>query len=393
MISVKLDADTPFISAAQPFTQSASSSELPKPQNNGFAHGQAFSNLQHAAPQQSQQQQQTNAASTASLLQALANMSKISKPTISTTTPTISTPPQVAPATILSPPQTSSVPVLQNTSQPSSTFPNNLASILGGHVSQPQQSQAAPQTVPNPYAHLVQPNPGIPDPNAQQQLNAQQQMAILQLLIQQPGLANLPVNQLTALGPLLGSLATNPIAGGLPGTLPASVPGSFSTWPQSVSQSSLPQPSNQQNVLNVPDERRSDRYTPPSREAAYRRGRSRSRSPGYGRRDSPPAFRRRSPTYDDYGNDNNGRAESRDMDNIHNARSRARGGRRSSPDHRRRDRSESPPARNGRGSRSGDTRFDASDISATSRLITLDPTVPPGHIKVLSRTLFVGGVA
>src|SRR5690606_7342665 len=146
---------------------------------------------------------------------------------------------------------------------------------------------------------------------------------------------NLPMNQLAALGPLLGSFASNNAAAGMQGTLPVSVPGSFSTWPQPVSQSVLPQPTNQQAIANPnADERRSGRYSPPSRDAGYRRGRSRSRSPGFDRRDSPPAFRRRSPTYDDYGNENTGRTGSRDPDGTHNGRGgRARGGRRNSPDH------------------------------------------------------------
>ncbi|KAF8468435.1 hypothetical protein BDZ91DRAFT_762407 [Kalaharituber pfeilii] len=323
----------------------------------------------HLVPAQQQQQQQpyqdqyaqqqataqATAASTASLLQALANMSKTTKPpTPAIPTPTPPQPQQQPqpPVSIVSPPQPPAPPIVPTPAQQPNGIPPNLAALLPAHLA-------------------------AADPNVQGQ------MALLQLLLQQPGFANLPVTQLApALGPLLSGLTQ----------------GAAPTWQQPIAQ----QPQQQQQQQPAPADNRFDdrssrdrgRYSPPR--SPYRR-RSRSRSPpGYNRRESPPAFRRRSPTYDDYGNETTQRSGSRDPEFSHGnrgGRSRGGHGRRGSPDRRRRDRSGSPPARNGRSARNGDSRFDAPDIPAGPKLVEHDPTLPKDHIKVYSRTLFVGGVA
>jgi len=339
---------------------------------------QAQQQQQQLAAQQAQQQ--ANAASTASLLQALANMSKTTKPSQAP----VLTPPQPQqqhnpPASIVSPPQAPAISVLPTQAQQLNGLPSNLAALLppnlGGMQQPPQQQHPGqPQASQFPPAMMQQPNVGV-DPT---------QMALLQLLLQQPGfqgLANLPVAQLApALGPLLGGLAQG--QAGLP------------AWQQQMSQQPQQQPSQTENRFDDRNPRERGRYSPGPR-SPYRR-RSRSRSPGYNRRESPPAFRRRSPTYDDYGNENPPRAGSRDPEFAHGGRGRGRGGhgRRGSPDRRRRDRSGSPPGRNQRnGGRSGDTRFDAPDIPAGPKLVEHDSSLPKDHIKVYSRTLFVGGVA
>ena len=343
---------------------------------------------QHHAQHQAQQAQQANAASTVSLLQALANMSKSTKPT---PTPVL-TPPQPhsqpqSTASIVSPPQLSAIPVVPSQSQQANGLPPNVAGLLPPHLSgalssqqqQPPQQSLATQPQTTPFTSLMpQPNVGAVDPNIQGQ------MALLQLLLQQPGFANLPMNQLgPALGPLLGLASAQ--GGGMP------------AWQQQMSQQpQQQQPSAQQdNRFDDRNARERGRYSPPSR-SPYRR-RSRSRSPGYIRRESPLPFRRRSPTYDDYGNESFPRGSSREPETSHSSRGgRARGthARRGSPDRRRRDRSGSPPPRNQRnGGRSGDSRFDAPDIPSGPKFIEHDSTLPKDHIKVYSRTLFVGGVA
>ncbi|KAI5800331.1 hypothetical protein DFH27DRAFT_78332 [Peziza echinospora] len=341
---------------------------------------QALAQQQAAAEQQAAaaQQQQANAASTASLLQALANMSK-PKPT---PTPAPSTPNQqqsILPSSQLSQSQAQVPPNIPTPLQQTNGGTQNLAALLpqiGGIPPQhmPQQMPQQPQPQAHQFAQLLQPSMNMVDPNVQQ-------MALLQLLLQQPQFANLPMSQLgPALGPLLGSL--NPAA------MPA--------WQQQVPPQMPPTPvDNRFNEDRGSRER--GRYSPQPR-SPYRR-RSRSRSPGFQRRESPPAFRRRSPTYDDYGNEKPQRSGSRDTEhNLNNKGGRNRHGRRGggSPDRRRRDRSGSPQGRNGRnGGRSigSENRFDAPDIPSGPKLVEHDPTLPPDHIKVYSRTLFVGGVA
>lgn len=117
------------------------------------------------------------------------------------------------------------------------------------------------------------------------------------------------------------------------------------------------------------------------------RYRDRSRSPDYnGRRRSParrsPPNRRDSPTYGVYDpNDNQGNNANRlDRGERGRGRGKNRGGRNDRSEYRQR----TPPQR--RQSPAGNT-FQ----NGASKFIDYDPTLPRDHIKVLSRTLFVGG--
>ncbi|BFZ61075.1 hypothetical protein YB2330_002133 [Saitoella coloradoensis] len=109
--------------------------------------------------------------------------------------------------------------------------------------------------------------------------------------------------------------------------------------------------------------------------------RSRSRSPGYrgGPRDRSPARRGRSPSYDNYGR----RAGARDRSPMgRRSRSRSPPRRRSPPGYGR----ERSPQRNTGGGPPDQPK------NTKGHLVQPDPTISPSEIKVLSRTLFVGGL-
>lgn len=108
----------------------------------------------------------------------------------------------------------------------------------------------------------------------------------------------------------------------------------------------------------------------PSREPDHNRNRDRSRSPDYRDRS---ANRRPSPVYGVY---DASTAQSHIQDEPNDRRNRRQGSRGF--------RQRSPLRDNGR---------TASPLPPSTRpkYVEIDPTLPPGHIKVLSRTLFVGG--
>ncbi|TVY84505.1 Rpb7-binding protein seb1 [Lachnellula suecica] len=221
------------------------------------------------------------------------------------------------------------------------------------------QNFASNQTNPNPYAAVPSVMPGILDPAVQQQL----------LFVKALADQGLTQEQISGIIAHMGQGVPGIGAGGLPPPPPQ-----FPVQQQNQNQNGW-MPSN---GAPRPDESRDhssyhDREavrSPPSR---YRQ-RSRSRSPprGWNAHDSPGPRRRDEPNNFDYSRNSPARNQERGRG--------GRGGRgsdyrqRSPP---RRGRSPTPPrSRGGPG----------------QKWIDHDPTLAKGNIKVLSRTLFVGGV-
>lgn len=222
-----------------------------------------------------------------------------------------------------------------------------------------------PQSViPPPPPPGFIPNPSAAPPNVQP--------AVI------PGIGN--INELVAqilqgiqagsIAPAQGLQVLNALNTAQNGGLPfAPPPPAAVTQPTPMVQNAAPQERYDQS---------SDRY------------RDRSRSPDYnGRRRSPlrrsPPNRRDSPTYGVYdpnaGNQGNN-ANRLDRGERGRGRGKTRGGR---SEQRSEYRQRSPPAQrrqspDGNGFQNGNTKF-----------IDWDPTLPRDHIRVLSRTLFVGG--
>lgn len=112
------------------------------------------------------------------------------------------------------------------------------------------------------------------------------------------------------------------------------------------------------------------------------RHRDRSRSPDYGRRQSPrrsPPQRRNSPTYGSY--DPNAGTDGSGANDRNRGRGRNRGGRNDRNEYRQR----TPPPQ--RPSAVGNAP------GPSSKFIEWDRSLPRDHIRVLSRTLFVGGAS
>lgn len=208
--------------------------------------------------------------------------------------------------------------------------PFNLAHMLGQNA----PAQPAPQMPPAA--------PGGMDPNTQQQI------MLIKLLAEQ----GVPFDKIPA---LIQSMTGG--AGGQPAPAPAAQ-GSFPTQP------AWGAPANGPSRDEPRDRGYGDGGRSPQR---YRGGRSRSRSPDrWGQRGSPRGGR-------EYGGRNSpprGRHDDRD-----------RNGRRGN-DFRQR----SPPGRRGGRSPSPES------FPHIERWIEFDSTLPPNSIRVLSRTLFVGGV-
>ncbi|MCJ1306116.1 hypothetical protein MMC08_008934, partial [Hypocenomyce scalaris] len=223
-------------------------------------------------------------------------------------------------------------------------FPQNLSN------GQPNM-QTAPQPMPSQGTGPVTPE------------SLQQQLQLLQLLQAQ----NVPQEQWA---PLLAVLMSNGA-----GMAPNSNPAAQSGWAQAggyVGGGRDDPQSRDRNGYN-------DQYmrSPPNR---YRKPRSRSRSPtGWDRRREPsPPRRRDSPVYGEYGANGSrgdygrGKAGARGRGNGFRQRSPAAGDRfRRSPSPYRQEHTLPPPG---------------------PKWVEYDPSIGEGMIKVLSRTLFVGGV-
>ncbi|KAI9933355.1 hypothetical protein ASPWEDRAFT_30196 [Aspergillus wentii DTO 134E9] len=333
-----------------------------------------------------QQQQATNGATsttpaqsapdTSSILKALADMAK--QNTAAPAAPAV--PAQANPLSALNPQSTVPQPVSSSVDQ-ASHAPNGQAGVnpyaagamatpfaaLGGVAQNPALVQPQSQShTPNPLAAAQNPlaallpqataAPAQPTPTVAP--DALQQLQLLQLLAAQ----GIPQEQwATALQILSLSNATGmaPMSGQAPGF---NLPGqSVNAWGR---------PDSQSRDMDR-DRERDYMRSPPGQ---YRR---RSRSPGWDRRrDVSPPRRRDSPVYGEYHGDSPGRrgGDPRDI--------RGRRGndyRQRSPPGRRR-RSPSPP------------RKDPNLPPPGPKFIEWDYSIGQGNIKVLSRTLFVGGV-
>ncbi|MCJ1276177.1 hypothetical protein MMC21_003982 [Puttea exsequens] len=288
---------------------------------------------------------------TSSILKALANMAKTNTAATGTPSQTNTSnvpnlqnpylqniPASVNSASPVPPAQAVNVPGMGNGANP---FASIMSSVPGFGQN---MAQSVPGGQPN-----VQANPVIP-----QAQGIQQQVQLLQMLQAQ----GVPQDQWA---PLLAVLmqAGGAGAGGVANA--AAQPAGFNGAGVYGSDSSRDRNGHIDH----------DPYSMRSPSGRYRERRSRSRSPaGYGRRrDSPPSRRRDSPVYGDYGRDGRRRQDG------------GRGGssyRQRSPDERYR-RQDSP-------------RQEQALPPPGPKNIEYDHSLHPGHIKVLSRTLFVGGV-
>lgn len=211
---------------------------------------------------------------------------------------------------------------------------NPLAAFLGGMNSgaQPQMPQNAPA---NPLAALFPQQPQTAAmPNTNTGPDAQAMIQLVQVLASQ----GVPPDQWPA---VIQAMQNQAGKGGMPSFPPPPIPGNMYGQGMSRDRDGLPR-------------------SPPD-------GRRRSRSPDYGRRqDSGRSGRPDSPGYDRYRNGSEGRNDRRGNDY-----------RQRSPVGRRR-RSPTPP--------------EQTLPPPGEKYIEWDHSLPPDNIKVLSRTLFVGGV-
>ncbi|KAF4990910.1 hypothetical protein FGRMN_8179 [Fusarium graminum] len=288
------------------------------------------------------------APSGSSILEALANMARqntsappanpLPAPTASYNMPASMPPQPVA-------------PVMQPVSYPQTSQPVNVPSLPFGLPHMASQNGYAgspvnnPSNPPNPLAGLM-PSAGAPglglDPNTQQQI----------MLIKALADQGVPFDKIPA---LIQSMTGGAAPGAPP---PAQQPLPYAQNPIIPGQAAWA------GLSGKPDDSRMPGYGQIRSPAGYH-GRSRSRSPdrGWGARGSP----RNGRDHLDYSRDspNRGRHDDR------------RGGdyRQRSP-HGHRGRSETP----------------LHDQGPAEKWVVYDPELPSGHIKVFSRTLFVGGV-
>ncbi|KAI5787180.1 hypothetical protein EDC01DRAFT_176259 [Geopyxis carbonaria] len=344
----------------------------------------------------------------ASMLQAIAQMAKQNQHTAAPTPPPPTMPIVPEPSHMMANPATQySIPTSQSNGYPPVS---NSASLPPSTLSQAAMSMPYTSTPPNANSNpalqalagqlsgaysMFQPNqpqqPAYPQfaaPQQQQQPQPQPQMdqlALLQLLLQQPGFSQIANPQIA----LQGLLAAQQQNGQLPNTGDNS-----QFWSQMGNNMGQAQDPRAGDPNQYGDDRRGRGYSPPPRSpprfnGGSRRGRSRSQSPDRFDRDtrSPPNFRRRSPVYGEYeGNETGGRGGSGGGDRKGRNR-----GRRGSP--RRRDRS--PPGRfpNAKGTQASPEAANRElSLPKVPKNVTIDATIGPNNVRVLSRTLFVGGV-
>ncbi|EHK15997.1 uncharacterized protein TRIVIDRAFT_39580 [Trichoderma virens Gv29-8] len=225
-----------------------------------------------------------------------------------------------------------------------SSLPFSLTQMLGQNA--PSAMPASASNPSNPYAAA---SAAPPAGGAGLDPNVQQQIMLIKALADQ----GVPFDKIPA---LIQSMTAATGTGGFPASQPpAPVPAAQGTFPSAqqpwATAASGPAPDQ-----GYQDSVRSPRY----------RGRSRSRSPerGWNARGSPRGGR-------EYGRNSppRGRMDDRDRN--------GRGGN----DYRQR----SPRGRHGR------SPSPPQELQQ-EKWVEFDPTLPSGHIKVLSRTLFVGGV-
>lgn len=233
---------------------------------------------------------------------------------------------------------TPAVDVNQATPANNGQVVNSLGSLFPG-MNMPVQSQQATSMPSNPLAAFLPQQPSMPAAVPQSSTPAvapdvQAQVQLIQLMAAQ----GIPPDQWGTALQLLNMQNQN--AGSAAGSLPLPPLGAMN-WPGQ----------------NGDTSRDASTRSPPGQ------SRRRSRSPGYDRRrELSPRGRRGSPSYDSFRNDGRRGNE---------YRQRSPAGRRRSTPPQQSDPSLPPPG---------------------PKLIQWDNNLPPNHIKVLSRTLFVGGV-
>ncbi|KAI9170972.1 Rpb7-binding protein seb1 [Paramyrothecium foliicola] len=289
-----------------------------------------------------------------SILEALANIAR-QNTTAAPSNPSLPAPAAsyTMPSAALPQPASSTYPPPQPpASYPSAPQPVNMPSLP---FSLPQMlGQNAPPSA-MPASNHSNPYPGAPPAPGSSGIdtNTQQQILLIKALADQ----GVPFDKIPALIQSMTGGSSN-----LPNTQP---PPAAAQNPYAPGQqpwgAPVPLPG------DVRDRGYQDGLKSPPR---YRGGRSRSRSPdrGWGARNSPRGGRDRS----EFARDTppRGRHDDRDRD-----------GRRGN-DYRQR----SPQGRHGRSNSPSD------DLPQVEKWIEYDPSLPSGHIKVFSRTLFVGGV-
>ncbi|EXJ68855.1 uncharacterized protein A1O5_07787 [Cladophialophora psammophila CBS 110553] len=307
-----------------------------------------FVPLGKAAPTDNMTAKPPQQQDTSAILEALKNMAKQN----TTAAPAIPAPAQTSLNNLLG--AQNGIPLTSSTVNPSPAAAaasgqavNQLGALFAG-LSNGAQSQSPANVPANPLAAFLPqqaPAPAVPQnpPLSQDaQAQAQVQLQLLQLLASQ----GVPPDQwATALQLLNMQGAAGGGGGGASASgLPFPPPVPTSNWAGQV---------------QVPGASRdAQTRSPPGQ---FRR---RSRSPGYDRRrDLSPRRRRDSPGADGYRNDRDGR----------------RGEYRQRSPMGRKRRSPTPP---------GDYKLPPPG----PKNVQWDPTLPKGHIKVFSRTLFVGGV-
>lgn len=320
------------------------------------------------------QPQQSNggaaAPDTSSILKALADMAKQNPAApAAPAAPAPANPLAALNPSAAVPPPVSSADPTQSAANPyaaAGAMANPFAA-LGGMGQNPAMPQPQSQSqTPNPMSSAQNPlaamlpqgvaAPPMGDGNA-----LSQQLQLLQLLAAQ----GIPQDQWGTALQIISMTNSMPGGGPIPGQIPGQMPG----FPPMPGQGAAGWPMGDSQGRDDRDRDRDYNRSP----QGYRR---RSRSPGWDRRPSPPR-RRNSPVYDEYHADSPGRrGDPRD----------GRGGRRGN-DYRQR----SPPG--GRRRRSpSPQRKDPNLPPPGPKLVEWDYSIGQGSIKVLSRTLFVGGV-
>ncbi|CAG8192590.1 unnamed protein product [Penicillium salamii] len=307
------------------------------------------------------QQPAAAAPDTSSILKALADMAKNNN-----AAPAASAPAQPNPMSAF--PPAAPAPAADPTAQAAAMNPygaNPAAMPFAGMASMAQNLPPSQNGTPNPLAAanplaamLPQAaQPAVPDPTAMAA-----QLQVLQMLASQ----GIPQDQWGTALQIFSSVGNNGMGGmppmpGMPGFPPM----------QGQNANGWGRPDSQ----NMDDRGREYPRSPPT---GYRR---RSRSPGWDRRRtaSPPPRRRESPVYGEYHGDSPGRRGGDPRD----ARGRRGEYRQRSP----------PGARGGRRRPPSPSRNKDPNLPPPGpKFIEWDYSIGQGMIKVLSRTLFVGGV-
>ncbi|KAI9815710.1 MAG: hypothetical protein M1827_002106 [Pycnora praestabilis] len=320
--------------------------------------------------------QQPNAAAappnTSAILAALANMAKTnaSAPTASNISPQDNSHHVANTQNAISqhvPPSVNQVPPMPPTAQPVN-LPNggaNLASHFAGLSDAPQNS---PNAQINPLAALAAILPQSNVPGGAEAL--QQQLILIQQLAQ----AGVPQDQWAQIVAAVssGALGSGALGTGNGGPSDYSQVGGSNSWSGRNDYESRDRNGFIEQAMRSPP----NRYRP----------RSRSRSPpGWSRgRESPVPRRRDSPIYGEYNGESPARNGNRG--DAYDRRGKGKGGRGRGNEYRQRS---PPPNRRGR-SASPANRHDLPPPGP--KWVDYDYSIGQDNIKVLSRTLFVGGV-